>query len=203
MSDRLSPTPWQTVGPYFNYCLPWRGGADLMGQADIGDRADLFVSQDHRRGPVARAAVPGEAIAICGAVRNCDGAPVPDALVEIWHADPEGRYADGTQPDAFLGFGRCATGKDGRFEFRTLRPGAPSEHEAPHVAVGVLGTGLNSRLVTRLYFDGDPRNERDPVLLSTPESRRRTMTARQEGGAWILDLVLGGADETVFLKIAR
>lgn len=200
--NALPPTPWQTVGPYFHYSLPGRGCADLTGEADIGDRADLFMTPDHRLPRAARGVRPaGEVVTVRGVMRDSDGKPVPDALIEIWQADPDGRYADGSDASAFIGFGRTATGPDGAFEFRTMRPGAPSIEDAPHIALGVLGTGLTTRLVTRLYFDGDPRNAADPVLRRVPPSRRETLLAQWRDGVWRFDIVLSGENETVFFDI--
>ncbi len=215
MPDNQSPelfgqTPSQTVGPFFHYGLPWKGGADLIGQSDLGARPELFPEEHYVLKPsTPRGAVAGEIIEISGLVTDGDGAPVPDAMIEIWQANAAGRYAsaDDTRDDLpldpnFIGFGRASTGADGVYRFRTIRPGrvpGPGNSlQAPHIAIGVFGRGLVKRLVTRLYFDGAPENEDDPILALVPEDRRDTLIARGSNGAWRFDIVLQGAGETVF-----
>jgi len=216
--DNQSPelfgqTPWQTVGPFFHYGLPWKGGADLVGESDLGARPEL-APEDHyvlahppHRGPIA-----GEAITVIGQVFDAEGVPIPDALIEIWQANTAGRYncADDNRPElpldpTFTGFGRAATAENGTFRFLTLLPGATpgpgNSQQAPHIAVGVLGRGLLKRLVTRLYFARHPLNELDPILALVAPARRDTLVATtsvDEPGAWRFDIRLGGDDETVF-----
>lgn len=215
MNDNQSPelfgqTPSQTVGPYFHYGLPWKGGADLVGQSDLGARPELFpeehyvLNQSAPRGPVS-----GAAIEIMGRVLDGEGRPVPDAMVEIWQANEAGRYASpGDTRTAlpldpgFSGFGRAATGEDGLFRFRTIRPGrtpGPGDSlQAPHIAVGVFGRGLLKRLVTRIYFEDAPENQYDPILALVRAERRDTLIAKWADGIWQFDIVLQGARETVF-----
>jgi protocatechuate 3,4-dioxygenase alpha subunit len=209
-------TPWQTVGPFFHYALPRRGGADLVGgEGDLGARPDL-VPEGHDLLGSARgdrvAAAKGEPIDIAGAVYDGDGQPVPDAMVEIWQAGPDGRYASaedarGEPPldETFLGFGRSSTSPEGEFRFRTLKPGrvaGPGNSlQAPHIAVGVLGRGLMKRLVTRLYFADEPSNAEDPILALAPAERRDTLIARKDGAVWRFDIRLQGEGETVFFDI--
>jgi protocatechuate 3,4-dioxygenase alpha subunit len=195
--------------------MPWKGGADLVGASDIGARADL-VPADHflLRGPAERGPIAGEAIEIAGVVYDGDGAPVPDALVELWQANAAGRYAspaddrDEIALDAdFAGFGRAATGADGSFRFRTIRPGrvpGPGNAlQAPHAALSVMCRGILKRLVTRIYFEDGEGNDDDPVLALVPPQRRHTLIARRDGanGAYRFDIRLQGAGETVFLDI--
>lgn len=74
--------------------------------------------------------------------------------------------------------------------------------QAPHIAIGVFGRGLLKRLVTRAYFADAPENGDDPILALVPPARRATLLARHEsGGFWRLDIVLQGADETVFFDV--
>ena len=207
MADNQSPelfgqTPWQTLGPFFHYALPWKGGADLVGASDLGARADLMpAAHDLLHTTAARDPVAGEPIEIVGQVLDGAGDPLPDALVEIWQADAEGAYG----PE-FLGFGRAATGEDGTFRFRTIRPGrvpGPGNTlQAAHIAVGVLGRGLIKRLVTRLYFQDGEGLDDDPILALVPAERRPTLIARRSGeGAWRFDIRLQGEHETVFFDV--
>jgi protocatechuate 3,4-dioxygenase alpha subunit len=214
-SKRLGQTPWQTLGPFFHYALPWSGGADLIGGSDLGARADL-VPGGHflLRGPAERGRVAGEPIEIAGFIYDGDGAPVPDALIELWQANAAGRYASPADERAdlpleadFTGFGRAATGADGGYRFRTVLPGrvpGPGNAlQAPHAALSVMGRGILKRLVTRIYFEDAEGNDEDAVLALVPPARRHTLIARRggAGGAYRLDLRLQGADETVFFDV--
>jgi protocatechuate 3,4-dioxygenase alpha subunit len=215
--DNQSPelfgqTPSQTVGPFFHYGLPWKGGADLTGQSDLGARPELF-GEDHYvlnlsapRGPIA-----GERIEITGRVTDADGAPVPDAMIEIWQANAAGRYRsldddrDLQLDEGFIGFGRAATSDDGEYRFRTIRPGrvpGPGDSlQAPHIAVSVFGRGVIKRLATRLYFANGEGNDTDPVLACVPAARQGTLIAHRIEGSpatWRFDIVLQGEGETVF-----
>jgi protocatechuate 3,4-dioxygenase alpha subunit len=217
MADNQSPelfgqTPSQTVGPFFHYGLPWKGGADLVGQSDLGARPELFLPEHYLLKPsLARGPVAGDIIEVLGQVRDGDGAPVPDAMIEIWQANAAGRYASADDPRSelardpnFIGFGRASTGADGVYRFRTIRPGrvpGPGNSlQAPHLAVGIFGRGLLKRLVTRLYFADAPENADDPILALVPEERRATLIARKVDGLWRFDIVLQGAAETVFFE---
>jgi protocatechuate 3,4-dioxygenase alpha subunit len=206
-------TPSQTVGPFFHYGLPWKGGADLVGQSDMGARPELFPEEHYvlNLSPP-RGAVAGETITLEGVVYDADGRPVPDAMIEIWQANAAGRYAspdDGRShlplDEGFVGFGRAATGDDGLYRFRTVRPGpvpGPGDSpQAPHIAVGVFGRGMIKRLVTRIYFEDAAENASDPILVLVPAERRDTLIARSIDGAWRFDIVLQGARETVFFDV--
>ena len=182
----LHATAHQTVGPYFSIGL-----APLY-------RADL-----------APDGVAGVRVTIAGRVLDGDGTPVNDALLELWQADADGRYAhpdDDRGPVAdprFTGFGRVATDADGRFEFTTLEPGAvpgpDGRMQAPHLAVSVFMRGLSRHLVTRIYFDGEPANADDPILRLVPPARRDTLVARTiRPGQFVWDVILQGDRETVF-----
>jgi protocatechuate 3,4-dioxygenase alpha subunit len=140
--ELFGQTPWQTLGPFFHYALPWKGGADLVGASGLGARPELTPPAHdllHASGP--RGPVAGDVIEIEGRVLDGAGEPLPDALVETWQADGEGDYGS-----AFEGFGRAATAEDGTFRFRTVRPGrvpGPGNSlQAAHIAVRVLGRGI-------------------------------------------------------------
>jgi protocatechuate 3,4-dioxygenase alpha subunit len=217
--DNQSPelfgqTPWQTVGPFFHTSLPWRGGADLVGSSDIGARADLIPpGHDLLRQQGARDAIAGQVIDIVGRVLDGEGAPVPDALIEIWQANAAGRYnspadtRDAIPIDAaFTGFGRAATSEDGAYRFHTVLPGrvpGPGNSlQAPHAALSVLGRGLLKRLVTRIYFEGGEGNGDDPILALAPAARRGALIARLDGRAtYRFDIHLQGEHESVFFDV--
>ncbi len=193
-------TPWQTIGPYFHYCLPWEGAADLVGDAPIGARAEFFPADKYRMGrPRLKAGVAGVPIMLKGRVLDMDGRPIDDSLVEIWQADAAGLKPAGGE--GFSGYGRCATDDDGQFAFNTIMPGPSASQDdavlAPSIMVSVI-VHTPGRLVTRCYFDGDPANDADPVLALVPADRRHTLFARQDGDAWRFDIVVSGEGETVF-----
>jgi len=224
--ELFGQTPWQTVGPFFHYGLPRKGGADLTGNSELGARPDLFAPGHYLLGtPPPRGAVEGTHIEIFGRVQDGDGKGVPDALVEIWQADFAGHYyAPGRK---FIGFGRSATSNDGGYRFRTILPGrvaGPGNSlQAPHIAVGVMARGLLKRLVTRIYFQDSEGLDTDPILELVPAERRDTLIARrahrpgagsdsvpaettfpsgratdQGAGGYRFDIILQGAGETVF-----
>ncbi len=216
--DNMDPelfgqTPSQTVGPFFHYGLPWKGGADLVGHSDMGARPELFPEEHyvlHIASP--RGAPQGEAIEIAGRVLDGEGNPVTDAMIEIWQANAAGRYRSEDDPreelsldPAFVGFGRSSTDDAGVYRFRTVMPGrvpGPGNTlQAPHVAVSVFGRGLLKRLATRIYFGGAEGNDVDPILQLVPAGRRDTLIARQTDGTWWLDIVIQGEKETVFFDL--
>ncbi len=182
-------TPSQTIGPFFAMRLPWPDGP-------------YVVPQD----------TPG-AIRITGRVYDGAGNVVPDALIETWQADPDGRFAHPDDPrgpggSTFRGFGRCPTGPDGSYHIVTLKPGPlpcpEGGTEAPHLDVSVFARGLLNRVVTRLYFpDETVANAADPVLSSIAETGRRdTLIAREQpGGGLRFDIRLQGDGETVFFDV--
>ena len=186
-------TPSQTVGPFLHIGLA---------PAPYGVR-EVFSPV------VTDAGMPGQHIRIEGRVIDGDGNVLPDALVEIWQADHEGRYAhpaDGRplMSNSFRGFGRCPTDKGGGFRFDTVKPGkVPGPNgamQAPHINVGIFARGILKRLFTRIYFAGDPANASDPILALVPADRRHTLMAKQEGNVFRFDIRIQGGDETVFFE---
>jgi protocatechuate 3,4-dioxygenase alpha subunit len=184
-------TPSQTVGPFFRPSL-------------IEASAENLVREDTR----------GERITIEGRVIDGDGAPVTDAMLEIWQANAEGRYdhpEDGQEKlldPAFHGYGRAATDATGMFRFHTIKPGpvpgVDGALQAPHISVSIFARGLLKRLVTRIYFPDEPLNATDAVLNAAPPVRRATLIASWTDAkhrALRFDVTLQGAHETVFLDI--
>jgi protocatechuate 3,4-dioxygenase, alpha subunit len=189
----LAATPSQTVGPFFSLGLVLEEDLSLMAGADT----------------------QGEHIVVKGRVLDGKGAPVSDALVEMWQADHQGRYrhpadlrSDPLPDPTFTGFGRCGTDAEGRFRFVTIKPGpVPFDNErlqAPHLNLLVLARGLLDNLITRFYFDDEPANADDPVLRLVPAERRFGLIARREeiaeGVVYRIDVRLQGEGETAFLE---
>jgi protocatechuate 3,4-dioxygenase, alpha subunit len=185
-----SATSSQTVGPFF-------AGALLREPMD-----DL-----------ARDAARGARITIEGRVLDGDGAAVPDAMIEIWQANADGRYnhpedTHEARLDAgFRGFGRAGTDAQGIFRFHTIKPGpvpgSGGRLQAPHVNVIVFARGLLTHLHTRIYFPGEALNATDAWLNAAPEERRHTLVAKPgtSASAFQFDIILQGADETVFFDV--
>lgn len=189
-------TPSQTVGPFFHYMLTPRdyGYPELVGNSLLTPDA------------------LGERIRIEGRVFDGDGAPVPDAMLEIWQADATGRYASPADPNApanatFKGFGRAPTSKDGVYVFDTIKPGRVTgpggKPMAPHININLFGRGMLRHVFTRLYFADEVANAEDPILaLVVDPTARATLIAQRKPGAtpptYVLDLHLQGPKETVF-----
>ena len=166
-ATKLGQTPSQTVGPYFAYGLT----AEQYGY----DFTSIAGSA------IATAATDGQHIRIEGRVFDGNGDTVPDAMIEIWQADSQGRYAHPGDPRSsnsdFRGFGRFGTGTDPahRFVFDTVKPGSVDGIQAPHINVIVMMRGLLSHAFTRIYFaDEAAANATDPVLNSVPEAHAMT-----------------------------
>jgi protocatechuate 3,4-dioxygenase alpha subunit len=212
--DLFGQTPSQTVGPFFHYGLPWKGGADLVGKSDLGARPELFPEEHYVLNFSSPSGTPlGEVIELAGCVYDAPGEIVPDAMLEIWQANAAGRYDSPDDPRKdvpldphFVGFGRTSTSAEGIYRFRTVRPGrvpGPGNSlQAPHLAVSVFGRGVIKRLATRVYFADEGSNEVDPILAIVSAQRRATLIAeRRDDGAWWLDIHLGGENETVFFDL--
>jgi protocatechuate 3,4-dioxygenase alpha subunit len=179
MADVAVLTPSQTVGPYLS-----------IGMLH-GPHPTALVAPDDPR-----------AVRIHGRVLDGAGEAVPDGMVEIWQADPEGRYGG----DGFFGFGRSGTEDAGRFDFVTVKPGRVPWPEgglqAPHLAVGVFARGLLKRVVTRLYFPDElEANAEDPVLSALSSVQRESLVAVPDGDSLRFDIRLQGAAQTTFFAV--
>lgn len=190
-------TPSQTIGPFFAYGL-------VPAQYGYAWRS-LFSAE------LAEARTPGTPIELRGQVCDGNGDPVSDALVEILHADAHGRYpatpAD-VAASGFRGFGRTGTDTlPGReFVFRTIKPGATPDGQAPHIDLILTMRGLLNHLYTRIYFEDETEaNARDPVLGKVPQARRATLIARRDaaaaGSIYRIDIRMQGEAETVFFDV--
>jgi protocatechuate 3,4-dioxygenase beta subunit len=193
----LRQTLSETTGPIF--------GAGVLGPND----ADL--TRQHAGPPL------GERIIVSGRVIDGDGRPVAGTLVEVWQANAAGRYAhpqdshDAPLDPNFSGGGRCLTGEDGSYRFVTIRPGAypwqnhPNAWRPAHIHFSVFGPALATRLITQMYFPGDPLLEHDPILQAIPsvEARQRLVASfdlelTEPGFAlgYRWDIVLAGPEAT-------
>ena len=192
-------TPSQTVGPFFKYGLTPNG---------------QYHWNDAFTGNLVTADVSGERIRLEGRVFDGDGAPVPDAMLEIWQADAQGRFADPQDEralpnTAFRGFGRCGTDADGAYAFDTIKPGQVADPDgkpqAPHLLLALFARGMLRHLYTRIYFGDEAANAGDGVLALVPPDRRATLIAEREPGhgsaVYRLDLRLQGEGETVFFDV--
>ncbi len=179
----LAPTPGQTVGPFYGYALPYPGDNELV-----------------------RPGHP-DAIRLHGTVYDGAGNPVPDALLEIWQAGPDGQVpqAEGSlRRDGwtFTGFGRTAVDDNGHYSFTTVRPGATEAGSAPFFAMTIFARGLLNRLFTRIYLPGDEAAlAADRLLRTVAEDRRSTLVATRDDHGYCFDVRLQGEGETVFLQV--
>lgn len=182
-------TPWQTVGPFFHYALPYDSGPLVAGPS----RAGCFTLHGH--------------------VYDGRGDPIPDSLVEIWQADEAGRFVSSPgifqapATEGFRGFGRSATDTDGHYTFTTVKPAAvPTADgmaQAPHIAMSMFARGMLRRVVTRVYFDDEPdANDSDPLLTSLDPMQAASLVAKPDAEGYRFDLRLQGPDETAFLDVA-
>jgi len=190
--ETVLPTPSHTVGPFYGYALPFRGGEDI---APLGHP---------------------DTVTIRGYILDGEGNPLPDAFVELWGADPDGNVSTtdgsirrdpasgdylGRNGVEFTGWGRIQTDANGHWYARTLRPGARGQ-SAPYISVCVFARGLLVHLFTRIYLPGDEAAlAADPLLARLDEARRDTLVAKDEGNStYRFDIRLQGEGETVFLE---
>lgn len=187
---KLGLTPSQTAGPFLHIALPWDDGPFVVPEGTAG------------------------AVWLTGVVTDGEGSPVPDAVVETWQADPDGRFDHPDDPrgaaapavPGFRGFGRSDTDAEGRYRILTVKPGplpaADGRTEAPHIDVSVLARGLLDRVVTRIYFpDEADANDADDVLAAAPHERHATLVAQRAGDGLRFDIRLQGEAETVFFEV--
>jgi protocatechuate 3,4-dioxygenase alpha subunit len=186
---QLRTTPSATVGPYLAIGLTWADAPHAVAEGTAG------------------------AIWLRGTVVDGNGDVVPDAMVETWQADPDGRFDHPDDPrgavarPGFRGFGRSYTVDGGQYAICTLKPGRLPDGEgglqAPHVDVSVFARGLLDRVVTRIYFaDEAEANAEDVVLRALPDdAARQTLLATPADDGYRLDIRLQGERETVFFAV--
>jgi protocatechuate 3,4-dioxygenase, beta subunit len=193
----LPHTKTELTGPVFGHSLITPADSDLTRQ--------------HAGEPL------GERIIVTGRIMDEEGRPVPGALLEVWQANAAGRYLHkvdqhGAPLDPnFSGCGRVLTDQDGRYRFVTIKPGAypwgnhPNAWRPQHIHFSLFGAGLLTRLVTQMYFPGDPLLEFDPIFNSIPDenARRRLIskfdwetTQPDHALGYRFDIVLRGREQT-------
>ena len=184
----------------------------VLGERDLGP-LDADLTRQHAGEPL------GERIVVHGRVLDGDGRPIPDTLVEVWQANAAGRYLHDLDRHPapldpnFSGAGRCLTDAQGRYRFVTVKPGAypwKNHHNAwrpAHIHFSLFGRAFTQRLVTQMYFPGDPLFDHDPIFNSVPDlaARQRMVSAfdlEATEPEWALayrwDVVLRGLHASVF-----
>lgn len=177
----------QTVGPYFRIGLIYSEPQnDLLKEQTVGER-----------------------ITLTGTVFDGDGKPMTDALIEIWQPDANGIFNHPLDPlykqadPNFRGFGRAETRNEGRYEFKTVKPGG-RDGSAPYINVHVFARGMLVHALTRVYFLDEPAHDDDPILNEVEPERRHTLIATLEGSdeasTYRFDIHMQGEDETVFFN---
>jgi protocatechuate 3,4-dioxygenase alpha subunit len=191
------PIPSQTVGPFFH----------------------LGCTDRHCVGSLVSSQTRGEHMRLRICVLDGQGVAVPDAMIEIWQANADGKYShpddshiSGVDPEFvdpdFKGFGRLPTDESGCCTFETIRPGQGAANgggkQASHFNISVFARGILNRLATRAYFSGDPELKKDLVLALVPADRQHTLLLQpspEHRAEWYFEIHLCGANETVFFDI--
>ena len=184
----------------------------LLGPGRVGP-TDMDLTVQHDGEPL------GERIIVAGRVMDSDRRPVRDGLIEIWQANAAGRYRhDVDQHPApldpnFSGVGRTLTDHEGHYRFVTIRPGAypwrnhRNAWRPAHIHFSLFGHAFPQRLVTQMYFPGDPLFRQDPILNSIPNARGRERvvahfdideTVPEWALGYTFDIVLRGREATPF-----
>ncbi len=225
----LSPRDWESQPPYLHppykssitraprhALVPLKASLGELTQPVYGHDSVADIDHDLTSNAVKNGTPIGERIIVTGRVLDDAGRPVRDTLVEIWQANAAGRYVHRTdQHDApldpnFLGAGRTLTDSQGRYRFVTIKPGAypwgnhPNAWRPNHIHFSLFGAHFASRLVTQMYFPGDPLLDLDPIYQCTPQGIRERLVAdfsldhTEPGTAlgFVFDIVLRGAQAT-------
>ncbi|MEQ1775948.1 MAG: protocatechuate 3,4-dioxygenase subunit beta [Burkholderiales bacterium] len=173
--------------------------------------SDADLTAQHAGAPL------GERMFVTGRVLDENGKPMPNTLIEMWQANAAGRYKhivddhDAPMDPNFTGFGRAVTDANGHYRFKTIKPGAypwRNHYNAwrpAHLHFSLFGQGFAQRLVTQMYFPGDPLLEFDPMYMSVPNERARQRlvssfdwenTVPEYAIAYRFDIILRGRDAT-------
>ena len=228
-SSAWSPRDWEAQPPYLHPpyrstlarapqqpLVPLRGALTELCQPVYGHSLPGEFDHDLTRNAARQGEPLGERIVVSGRVLDDHGRPVPHTLVEIWQCNAAGRYVHRVdQHDApldpnFLGAGRTLTDAEGRYRFLTIQPGAypwgnhPNAWRPRHIHFSLFGQAFASRLVTQMYFPGDPLLAFDPIYQSTNPGIRERLISRfsldltEPGFAlgYAFDIVLRGPSET-------
>ena len=197
----LQNTLSEVTGPLF--------GRDELGSLDH----DLIRNYAQDGEPI------GERIIVHGRVLDENARPVPNALIEVWQANAGGRYRH--RNDTYLapidpnfgGCGRCISGEDGSYSFRTIRPGpypwpnGPNDWRPAHIHFSIFGSGFAQRLITQMYFEGDPHIRLCPIVNTIPDPAAierliatldMKATVPFDSRAYRFDIVLRGRRSTLF-----
>ncbi len=230
MNDHFeSGRDWQSHPPYLyqDYkstplraptkpLVPLPAGLSEMTGPIYGHDAIGSLDADLTKNAVKNGAPLGERIVVTGQVLDDAGRPLPNMLVEVWQANAAGRYIHAVdQHDApldpnFLGAGRCVSDADGHYRFYTVKPGAYpwGNHENAwrpnHIHFSLFGPTIASRLVTQMYFPGDPLLQLDPIFQGTPANARDRLiadfsldvTEPEFALGYVFDIVLAGGRAT-------
>jgi protocatechuate 3,4-dioxygenase beta subunit len=198
MSHRYRPRDWQAQPPYLYE--PYRSTVQRAPSKPLiplpqtlseitgpvyGRDSVTELDADLTKNAARNSAPLGERIIVTGRVLDEDGRAVPDTLIEIWQANAAGRYIHGTdQHDApldpnFFGAGRVVTDQEGRYRFISIKPGAypwgnhPNAWRPNHIHLSLFGPSFATRLVTQMYFPGDPLLPLDPIFNGVPDQAAR------------------------------
>ena len=227
----ITPRDWSSHSPYIypgyrstpkrgptKPLIPLKAALGELTQPVYGHDSIGELDHDLTRNARKNGEPIGERMILAGQVLDEQRRPVRNTLIELWQANACGRYVhkkdqhDAPLDPNFLGAGRCLTDDEGRYKFLTIKPGAypwgnhPNAWRPNHIHLSLFGNHFASRLVTQMYFPGDPLLAYDPIFQGTPEKARDRLIAdfsldvTQEGYAlgYQFDIVLRGAEETPF-----
>ena len=229
MTDQLNPRDWQAHPPYLSPgykstalrspikpLIPAPTTLSELTGPVYGHETVGELDADLTRNGVSDGQPQGERIIVEGRVLDEEGRPQPNTLIEIWQANAAGLYVhasdthDAPLDPNFFGGGRCVSDDKGRYRFLTVKPGAyPWGNHANawrpnHIHYSLFGPSFATRLITQMYFPGDPLLDLDPIFQATPEAARQRLVAEfslgvtEEGFAlgYEFDIVLRGRKAT-------
>ncbi len=225
----IPPRDWSSHPPYIypdyastplrgpkNRLIPLKHSLSELTGPVYGHESVGRLDSDLTRNSAVNGEPLGERIIVTGRVLDERGRPIPNTLIEIWQANAAGRYVHKVDQHPapldpnFLGAGRCVTDEEGRYRFKTIKPGAypwGNHYNAwrpNHIHMSLFGPTFASRLVTQMYFPGDPLMALDPIFQSTPEGARDRLissfsidvTEPDYALGYVFDIVLRGPAET-------